>query len=216
MLSDHLYLSFHSDDNPDEYKVLVFDLDMKQILTEIVIQNTKEYLDQIISFGNGEIVFSDYDLKNFYLNRYDLLNRQVINQVVYHFGTKILNIEKETIVIFDNYNLSSIDISSFSEKWKFNLNNDNNENIVVTDFKKCDCLDVKDSAICNSFIVSNFKGINKHPINNKLIIIDKNGHLSNSFLLPEKFQIVPNLPSTFFISNEIKLISGYFELKISK
>jgi len=216
MLSDYLYFSFRSDDNPDEYKVLVFDLDKNQILAEIVIQNIKEYLDQIISLGNGEIVFSDSDLKNFYITRYDYLNMQIINQLTYNFGTRIVSIEKNELLLFNNYDLFSIDISSFSENWKLRLNDHEHENIVLTDYKKLDGLDVHDSSIWHCLITSRYSRKNNLPLDNSIQIVGNNGQLIDSLLLPDKFQIIPNLQSVFSLSSGIRLISGVCEINLIK
>ncbi len=214
MLSQFLNFSFHSDDNPAEYKIIGYDLMDKKIVANILLCSNAEYLDQIISCNNGELVFSNYDLMNYYITKYNYNSNQIISQSTFNFGTRIIFITGNEILIFNNFDLCYINISTLTENWKLKLKENKHENIVITNYNKISNILVEDSTNNNCFIVSKFDSMNNHLINNNLYIISDTGELIESFILPKEFQINPNLPMVFSLLSGVKIISGVTEIEL--
>lgn len=215
-LTQSLFFSFHSDDNPYEYKIICYDHLHNQIADDITIQCNSEYFDQIVSCSNGNLVFSNYDLKNYYITKYNYHSEEISGQSKFNFDARITCITENEILLLNNNDLCSINISSLTENWKLNLIKSKQENIVITDCKKiCNSL-INDSINNYCFIISRFDRMNNLLIGNDFYIINDSGQLVESFLLPKELIINSNPPLVLSVSSGIKIISGVIEINLIK
>ncbi|MEI8048301.1 MAG: hypothetical protein WCI92_13035 [Bacteroidota bacterium] len=187
-----LIFSFRSGDNPHEYKVLSYNLAYNladnQVLPEFKFENIVDYLDRIISYEDGNILFGCYDINGYYLIKINISSKQIINKTTFDFGTTIFNIRKDEVILHSSNDIISYNTKSYSENWRLKLTEDINENIAISSFNILPQNTSSEISGNYCVVLSRFDGATKTLIDNSLYIINKTGHVIESQILPKQLQ----------------------------
>jgi hypothetical protein len=213
MILHKLIFSFQSEENPYEFKIFSYDLMNNKVSADTQFINKKEYLDEIISFEEGIIVFGCYDVKGYNLIRLNAISKQILNQTSFDFGTKILDIRDDQVIFHSNTDLFSVNSKSFKENWKFKFNVHPDENVAISSVKTLFEKDTLSSSKNYLILLNRYNSLSKDLIGNKLIILNNAGELVDSVILPEEVQFDIFGPLIFH-SDIIKIYTGNKEIEL--